>query len=737
MSEEREPEQEDQATKKQPDRSRDLLGRKDSKLRKKLAETWNHVKRAFEDQAERADEQMDYLEAYYCKLNDNQYYDADAQIYVPIIRDAVNACATRWVNQLFPQGGNYVEATSSDGTTARSIVALLDQYIREGQLKTKVAKVLIRHGMLEGQLNLYVDWLEIDREIVSRETGSPRVEVGDGEQVQMPEGDDDFEDIEVEERLEARPSCEVLHDSDVVIWPSSSDTIDEALKAGGGYAIVRRWSKAKVEAMVEAGHINSSDGDKLIDEMSAASKSSTGIPPDVEKALGEMAGIRKQGREVIVWEVWRHLPLDEAGEYSEKGKPRTCRIYFGSEQQALGCVRNPHWNDRVPLISEPLEKIAGVCKGIAPVQAVISLQYEANDAANEGADSAHYAAMPIVMRHPASGKQPLVMNIGALWDVDPAHIKFAEFPDLTPRAITRIQYCIQQSFQTLGVNPSMLPQQTSVSRRNQAQVAQEQAIDLLTTAEAVSVLEESVFTPLMGLFVDLDYQYRDRELTIRTHGEMGIRANMEAVPPQRSREFFAFRWWGADQARNAAQWQQVIAWMNVARGLEEPLAKQGKEIDFVPILERSAAGVLGPRYAQLVIKDNLANMSMDPALENELMNEGHDMPIHPLDQAIEHIKSHQQSAQAEGDPHGLKKRHITLHIIQLQLQARAQQMQQQQAQMQAQMEGRAPRARPSRGGGPPRMGAQPAGPRAMMGPPGMVRPDSLPRAGGTSMPRRM
>lgn len=733
MSEER-PKQEE-AAKKPAERSRDLLGRQNSRLRQALAKTWSDVKKAFEDQAERADDQMDYWDAYFCRLNDNQYYDADAQIYVPIIRDAVNADTTRWSNQLLPQSGNYVEAVSTDGTTANSIVALLDQYIREGQLKTKVAKVLIRHGMLEGQFNLYVDWMEIRRQIVSRETHGPRVEVG-GEQIEAPGGEDEeFDDIsEPEERMEARPTCEVLHDSDVAVWPASSDSLDEAFNAGGGVGIVRRWSPAKVEAMAEAGHINKADATKLIDAMGSASSRKSGTPPDAEKALAELVGIKKGGSEVTVWEVWKHIRLKDDGTYDEDGTPRLCRIYFGPEQQALGCVRNPHWNDRVPIISEPMEKIAGVFKGMPPVAGVMSLQYEANDAANEGADAAHYAAMPIVMRNPASGKQPLIMNIGALWDVDPAMIKFAEFPDLTPRAIARIQYCIQQIFQSLGVNPSMLPQQTSASRRNQAQVAQEQAIDLLTTAEAVSVLEQSVFTPLMGLFVDLDYQYRDRELTIRTHGEMGIRANAEAVPPQRSREFFAFRWWGADQARNAAQWQQQIAWMNVARGLEPSLAAQGKRLNFVPVLESSAMGIFGPRYGPLVVEDDRANMSMDPQLENQLMDQGHDMPIHPMDQAIEHIKSHQQSIQTEGDLGDRKKKHIVLHVIQLQLQAQQQQRAQEQQAMQAQMTGQ----RPSRSGGPPRMGAQPAGPQhTMKGPPGMIRPDQMPRAGGIQPPRRM
>jgi hypothetical protein len=730
MSEERED------AKKPPDRSRDLLGRKDSRLRKKLVETWTQVRKAFEDQSERSDEQMDYWDSYQCVLNDNQYYDSDAQIYVPIIRDAVNACATRWVNQLFPQGGNYVEATSTDGTTANSIVALLDQYIREGQLKTRVAKVLIRHGMLEGQLNLYVDWLEISRQIVSRETHGPQVEVG-GEEVELPGGDDEIEDTRPEEILDARPACEVLHDSDVVIWPTSADSLDEAFSAGGGCAVVRRWSKAKVEKMIEAGHVNKADGQNLIDEMGSSSGKRAGDPPDAEKLLAEMVGIRKSGSEVTVWEVWKHLPLGDDGTWDEDGKPRLCRIFFGPYQAVLGCVRNPHWNDRCPLISEPLEKVAGVCKGMPPVKAVISLQYEANDAVNEGADVAHRAAMPIVMRHPASGKQPLILNVGALWDVDPAAIKFAEFPDLTPRAITRVQYCISQIFQSLGVNASMLPQQTSVSRKNQAQVAQEQAIDLLSTAEAVSVLEQSVFTPLMGLFVDLDYQYRDREATVRMHGEMGVRANMEAVPPQRSRQFFAFRWWGADQARNAAQWQQQIAWMNVARGLEPSLAAQGKRLDFVPLLESSAMGIFGPRYGPRVIIDERANMSLDPNLEKQLMNDGHDVQVHPLDPDAEHLKVHQQDM-ASGDPHGAKKLHISRHMMSMQLKQQAQAQQAMQQQGQQVQQGGTPGARPPRGGAPPRMGAQPAGPQYMMkGPPGMIPPEQMPRAGGIQPPRRM
>src|SRR5207302_1898354 len=113
-----------------------------------------------------------------------------------------------------------------------------------------------------------------------------------------------------------------------------------------------------------------------------------------------------------------------------------------------------------PLLSEPVIKIAGVFKGPALVEAIAPLQYEANDAANEGADSAHYSAMPIVRVDPEI-TQPIILNLGAILKGSQGQIEMLQFPDLTPRAVTRIQMAIQQIFQTLGVNPAMLPQQTS------------------------------------------------------------------------------------------------------------------------------------------------------------------------------------------------------------------------------------------------------------------------------------
>lgn len=725
MSEEREPQGEDQQPKRL-DRSADLLGRKTSRLRKKLVEIWNDVRRGYENQARRSDHQADYWDAYNCRFNGNQFYNGEAEIYVPAIRDAINARATRFVNQLFPQGGQYVEAVSTDGSVNGPIVSLLDQYISDARLKTDLAKALCRCGDIEGQYNVYVDWEEMAREIVSR-VSIPATMEG------MPIPGEEIDDIEVEEIFDARPAAEVLHDSDVLVRPESADTVEKALAGGGLVAIVRRWSKAKIRRLAEAGLVRQDAADEL-EEMMTSSAGKEGMPENIPKLLAETVGIQAKGAEATVYEVWHRLPLGENGAYSEDGVPRLCRIFIGPSQLMLGCVRNPNWNDRCPLLSVPVEKVAGVFKGMSQVEPVISLQYEANDAANEGADSAHYSAAPVVFRDPASGNEPIVLNVGSIIDVPPNAIKFAEFPDLTPRAIARIQYCIGQIFQTLGVNPSMLPQQTSQTRRNQAQIAQEQQVDLLTTAEAVSVLEGGIFTPLIGWWVDLDYQHRDRELSVKTHGAMGIRANMQDIPPFKTREYYRFRWWGADQARfNAMQYQQMIAWLNVATGLAPQLAQEGKRINFTPILESSAAAIFGPKYAGLVIEDIRAQLSIPADVENELLAQGDDVPISIFDQDAEHIQSHQRAMmQRGGDPRGTFRVHIQRHTLAMGAKQQATVMQEAAAML-------GPQQQQGRGGsraGRPQPGGQVQAMRPSRGPPGMIHPDAMPAAGGISMPRK-
>lgn len=724
-------------------RDRDLLGRKDSKLRKYLDKLFDQIMRGWQDQANRSDNQMDWWDTYFCKLNRNQFYDGNAEIYVPIIRDAINARATRFVNQLFPASGRYIDVTTSDGKQPWEIIGLLSHYIRQGKLKTKVFKPLSRNGDIEGQYNLYVDWREYERQIVSRETHAPQVSMPGASPVDLPD-EPDIPDIVEEDVTEGCPVCEVLHDADVLVSPATSDSIDEALEVGGFVVIARRWTEEKVKAMAAAGEIDDGEADDLCEQMTVEADKKT---PNPEKRMVEAVGIQERGKVVLVWEVWHKLTLNQRGEFAGRGtgqkggRRRLCRIWFGPDRAALGAKRNPFWNDRCPLLSEPVEKQSGSFKGQSLVEPVASMQYEANDAANEMADADHYGALPIVAVDPDfAGQAPLIMNVAAIWQVKPESVKFMEFPDLGQRGLRRIQAAMAAIMRSLGVNPAMITSQSS-GKLNQAEIANEQQVDLLTTAEAASVLADGIGTPMLGWMVDLDHQFRDADLTIRQYGIMGIEAKMMDVAPLQNRHRYLFSWCGAEEARlNIAMQQQGTAFINVARGLRQEIQAEGYQLRLGPMLEKAALNIFGAQTGSQTLIDMRHTMSIPPNQENELLEDGFDLPVQPLDQDLEHLKAHQPLMQT-GDPHGVVRMHIALHLKQLQAK---QQIQMQQAAMQSMQQQGAPGVpggagpgvagtpRPPMGPGMPQAGVAPAGPRLMRGPPGMIRPDNLP----LQMPRR-
>ena len=712
-------------------RDADLLGRRPpggstpkSGIRHRLDDLFDDIKRGYSDQKDRADKNQDYWDCYNCEANQHRYYNGIADIYFPIIHDGAEAIVTRDVNQLFPQGGRYVQAIASDGSTEGALVAILDHYIREGGVKTQVAEPLARNGVVEGQYNLYMDWAELERQIVSRETHGP-IDPQTGQE--MP--GEEIEDIVEEDIVEGYPCLEVLADNDVLILPFAADTVQEALACGGSVTILRRWSRAKVKAMVAAGNVRDDEADGLLDSMTDAESEHR----DTDKHKLEQVGIYDKGKTAHVFETWAMLPLGRDGKYSEKGRKRLCRIFFGPNRCQLGAKRNPYWNDRCPLISRPVKKMSGAIKGPSLIKYVESLQYEANDAVNEGADAATLSAAPIVARDPEKVDGPLVYNVGAVWDAPPGSVELLTFPDLTPRAATRVQMALQAIFQTLSVNPSMLPQQTRADKPSQAMVAQEQAVDLLTTAMRVTALE-GVLTEAVAWIVDLDYQFRDRDLLVRMFGEEGRKAQMQSVSPLQNRNGFTFVWRGGEQVRqNAMMAQQGTALLNVLQNpaLAQRLAAEGVQIRLSKLVSQMVTNAFGPELGEGIIVDQRDQLTIPQDQENEMLAAGFEVPVHPLDNDEQHIPVTMRGIQETGDPAGTMRVHLQAHLAQRNMKAQAAMMQQMQQQAQGApgAQGRPPGAQQ------PQPGGMPAGPRLVRGPPGMIHPDQASAAGGQQMPR--
>lgn len=698
-----------------PDRNEELVDTKN--VVHTCLNIYNDIERGFEDQSLRANIIADNWDCFDCKLTGKQFYNGNSKIFVPLIRDAVNARVTRFSNQIFPQGGRFVDVTTEDGQLPYALMALTEYYIGRSKLRTEVIPALLRSGDVEGQYSIYVGWRKTRRHVAWKTDRTATI-MGEGGG-DLPVPGFKVEDIQETTVVDEGPYAEIISDTDLVVLPPTSNSIEEALEHGGSVTVIRRWGKARIQNLIDEGEIDEKRGKALIKEMSSASKENMPNKKDVGKIMLDAAGIKRDGRGTyaLVYETWVRLVLPE-------GK-RLCRVYFAGRDRVLSVRRCPYWNDRVPVISCPVVKVSGSFKGFAPVSAAIDFNVLANDACNEGMDSAAYALLPIVMTDPEKNPRvgSMIMSLAAIWECSPSDTQFAQFPPIWKDSLEIIATARQQVFQTLGINPSNITQAVGKKKLNQAEIAQEQQIDMLTTADQVTIIEQGVLTPLLNRFIELDHQFREDEITIREFGEIGQRAKMERVPPLQFNKKWQFRWYGVEQARTAQQIQQQISMLNVLRGVP-PNMYQGYQIDLVPAITQMISAAFGPRLAPLIFKDRRSAFAENPDGENAYMSQGVKLPAHQLDDHQRHMMSHAKALQG-GDPWG----YIRLHMAEHQMMMN-EQLQQMMAQQQAQQPGGG-KMGPQQG--PPQMGGQPAQGRPAQGPPGQIAPD---RMIGTQAPRR-
>lgn len=682
-------------------RGKDLS--KKQPIREQLLDVFSDVEKGFGDQNDRANDQMDWWDIYNCKLTSKQFYSGNSQIFVPIVYNAVNARVTRFVNQIFPSNKRNIEVTSTDGTQPSAITALLESYVSLAKLRTKVLPAMMLSGDVEGHYNIYVNWTDHCRYTAKR------VE----KPVLSPEGapvpDETASDIEEEKVEIGYPDVEVISDSDVCVLPPTADSTDEALAQGGSVTILRRWGKAKIKRMASDGLIDKAAAKALLKQMTVDLQSTE---KDRQRQMVWAAGIKYDGgKHALVYETWTNLRI-------RKGENRLCVSYFAGGDNILGAHVNPLWCDRLPLLSVPVKKIAGSFKGQSGVKFCATMQYAANDAINEGMDSAAYALLPIIMTDPEKNPRigSMVLALSAIWQTNPSDTQFAEFPPLWKDAFQIVEAAKAEIAATLSVNPSAIVSQALATRLTQAQAAVEQSADVLVTADCVTVVEEGILSPLATLFAELDHQYRDDDIAVRQYGELGIQAAMETVPPLQMDTRYTFRWLGVEAAKNAQAMQQQIAGINVLRGIP-PEQYAGYRLNLVPVLTQMMENLFGPRLAPLIFEDVRQQMSTDPKVENQMLLEGFDLPVHPLDNDPEHMKVHMQVLQ--DDQAGIVKAHMLKHQQSQSIKAQAQMLaaqQQGQPPGQPQMNGQA---------SVPRIGAQPGQVRNGQQPPGAIHQDQM------------
>jgi hypothetical protein len=698
----------------------------DDDIKEQVLDLMKTVSAGFRGQWERGNDQLDWWDVYNCQLGGRQAYAGNSQIYVPIVKEAVRARKTRFVNQMFPRSGRNVDCITSDDKPW-DLMSLLEYYIRKTKLRTQIFPAMLIAGDVEGQYNLYVTWGDIERHIAYKKPAGYEIDEATSIDDDGPTIESEDYDVVEETTYHQMPIVEVLSDADVLVFPATSNTIEHALAQGGGSALIRRWTKEKLKQMIEDEEIDEEAGEAIIEQM----RTQTDDPnsPDVTKKHADAAGIQLQdGVKVLIgYEVWTLL--------KKKGEKRLCRVYYagGEKELILSCKRCPYWCDKVPVLSAAIEKLPGVFKGVSQVKDVADLQYAANDACNEGWDSSAYSLMPIVMTDPSKNPRvgSMVLNLAAIWETNPNDTKFAQFPQLAKDALAMVEWCKQQIFQALSVTPAMMPQSTGgKNKRNQAEIAAEQQADMLNTADAVTNAEDELGTPLLRWFVDLDHQFRDKDITIRQFGELGLKLAMVDVPPLASNKRYEFRWWGVDAAKSAQMLQQQIAAVNVVKGIP-PQMMPGYKLNLVPMVQNLLENAFGARLAAQIFENVKDKLSVPAEMENRIMAQGFALPTHELDDDKEHLEEHLRAVQETGDPTGSIQTHMYFHREQMN------------KKLMMEAQGAAPMMQGAPGGpggagpgvaGTPRPGAQPGQARGGQNPPGAIHQDRL--QGPDVAPRR-
>lgn len=661
-------------------------------LQEKCAKLYEQIITGFrEEKKDQNDSIEECWDIYNCELGDSQQYDGDSQIYEPIVHDALEARRKRFTGMTFPNVGNNLEVISEQGDMPMATLSILQRYIKDTNLRS-VASTLFLNGDIEGQWSVMPGWKRKERKITRKVKKN------------LEGTAEDYADVEEETIIDEGPELTVIPAQDLWVFPATASDIQDAEIV----CVAMRLTTDAIDEMVKEGIFLKAQVDKLTKD---AGEEKTIW---AEKARTSEAGIKmKAGQKfALIYMAFAKLKLE--------GEKKPAIIYIGGPDNVLGIIANPYWNQKIPVISEPVDKVAGSFWGRSKVKTVAPLQYELNDITNLSMDSAMYSLMPIVMTDPLKNPQysSMVMAMAAVWSTSPNDTKILEFPALYQHGLTIKNAIKGQIMESMEVNETMLGR-APAGKKNAQAVGAQSAEALATIGDVVKRFEFGVMNRIMEWFYDLDLQFRDDDLAVMIDGEHGVQSIIEKIPPQQVGHRYWFKWLGADKSMGAQNNQQLISWMNVLRGLP-PNVLNGRKLDLGPMIDFLNEAICGPTMGQNVLIDERHKISVPPDMENEFMVNNIPAFVSPLDDDIEHIRSHQEAAKITGDLTGKFRQHIEEHIKAIQTK-----QQQQQPKGQMGIPGSLGQKGPPGVAGTPRPGAVPEGPRGGQNPPGAIPQDSM------------
>ena len=672
------------------------------------------IEAAYQDKDDQRHNIEEFWNIYNAIPDENRQYAGNSQCYVPTVRDCINARAKRTLKQLFPARHRHVEALGANEETPYPQLAMLEHYIRKIGLKDIVRSMLVA-GDVTGQWNLYIDWTRSYRRITEVVRKNPILESVEGEEVGLTDPREEVEETQDSDLLEEGPELTDFATEDLAVVPATCNSIEKA----EAVALKLRMSKAKVRELADEGVFELKEGETVDQLWARLEQGPQGESQEPAKARAHAAGVKVDGtlKYLLAFEATAKLPFVEDGVTVE----RLAYIYYAGTNEILGIVKAPQWGGKRPILSAPVERIAGSFFGNSKIEPIKFLQWNLNDYWNMGQDSAMYSLLPIVMTDPLKNPvySSMVIGLSAVWLTSPNDTKPLSFPQLYKESMEMCAAIKAQIWESMDVNEMMLGR-TPPGRKNNAMVGAMQAEQMTTIMDHAERFEEVILTPLAERMAQYDQQWRTRALTVVTKGEIGVKAKLTEVEPQAFGERFEYTWVGTSVVQGQQLMQMQIAFMNVLRGVP-PQQLNGRRVDVTPILEKQVEALFGAEVAPLILVDERNMFTVPPEVENEMMHNGLPADVHEADDDQAHIINHMSAARLTTDPGGRMRAHIAKHTMSMQ------------AKLQKQMamaQGTPGAPGPSEGvrgmAGSPRVGAQPdpAGRPGMQMPPGMPHPDA-------------
>jgi hypothetical protein len=665
---------------------------------------YSEIYKAFENKHDQYYDNKDYWNIYNAILDENQSYSGFTDVYDPIVRDAINTRTRRRLMQLFPANGIHVSAISPD-QNPRAHMALLEHYIRKSELREVVKQDLVA-GDVTGQWCLYAEW-EKDtfsiRELVRKH---PAFNDDDD----LEDTTDDYEDVIDDEVVNEGPVIEPFPVDDLAVIPPTVNKLERAKIV----AIKLRASKEAVEKMQAKGWLTEKDADLLMKKWDNR--------PDVRKQRSEDAGVKVEGTDkyALIYLAWTKLTLN---------KERVpALIFYTGPNEVGGIIRNPNWSGRPNVFSAAVDKVGGAFNGRSKIEPVKTLQWMVNDTLAMGCDSNKYSLLPLATVDPLKNPNYSLMTMGlaAVWPIPPDSIKFQTFPQLFGGAMEAVNFLKAQIWESMDVNEMQFGK-TASGRKNNQQMALAAAESQIPVMDDAKRYEQCMLEPLCEFMLELDLINRTDSVTVAMFGELGIKARMETIKPQRVSQRLFIQWQGTEYQQSLQRIQQQIGFLNVVNGID-PKKLNGRRVDMGPMVDQAAELLFGAQVAPSVIIDERDLFTIDPHEENEMLLNGLTLEVHLADNDPEHLREHQRGMIETGDPGGHIKAHAARHLMQLyKKMAEAGPMSQGRPGVPG-GQGAGGQGAPGVAG-TPRQGALPSAPRGVQNPPGAVHGDQIADAG--------